>query len=149
MQTKVTPQTLETALVLAYRLGFLHARQNLATKADTLERGTVAGLCLMFPVHDAAPELLEALMGMLEWARRVKGLNPGPEIVQAMNAIARAAGPEEQPMKEKRPAGYVRVPAEEPGAGVSLRMQEVEIRAWADLYGYKLVRVAAGPEEQP
>jgi hypothetical protein len=38
----------------------------------------------------AAPELLEALKGMMEWARRVKGSNPGPEVFEASNAIAKA-----------------------------------------------------------
>ena len=40
----------------------------------------------------AAPELKSALEGMMEWARRVKGINPGPEILNAMNAIAKAEG---------------------------------------------------------
>jgi hypothetical protein len=40
----------------------------------------------------AAPEMLEALEDMLKWARRVKQLNPGPEIVNALNAIAKAKG---------------------------------------------------------
>lgn len=40
----------------------------------------------------AAPELLAALAGMLEWARRVKGRNPGPEIAEAQAAIAKAEG---------------------------------------------------------
>ena len=40
----------------------------------------------------AAPELLDALKGMLEWARRVKEKNPGQEIVNALNAVARAEG---------------------------------------------------------
>ncbi len=37
----------------------------------------------------AAPELLAALEGMMEWARRVKEKNPGPEIAKACNAIAK------------------------------------------------------------
>lgn len=40
----------------------------------------------------SAPELLEALVGMLEWARRVNGPNPGPEIRNAHAAIAKATG---------------------------------------------------------
>lgn len=40
----------------------------------------------------AAPEMLEALKGMLEWARRVKVRNPGMEVVTAMNAITKAEG---------------------------------------------------------
>ena len=40
----------------------------------------------------AAPELLEGLKGMLEWARRVKVSNPGPEIRNAIAAIAKAEG---------------------------------------------------------
>lgn len=40
----------------------------------------------------AAPELLAACKNMLEWARRVKQINPGPEIVNAINAIAKAEG---------------------------------------------------------
>ena len=42
----------------------------------------------------AAPELLEGLKGMLEWARRVKVSNPGPEIRNAIAAIAKAEGRE-------------------------------------------------------
>ena len=38
----------------------------------------------------AAPDLLAALQGMLEWARRVQERNPGMEIVAAHNAIAKA-----------------------------------------------------------
>jgi hypothetical protein len=45
----------------------------------------------------AAPELLEALKGMMEWARRVKGSNPGPEVFEASAAIAKATGEEVQP----------------------------------------------------
>ena len=40
----------------------------------------------------AAPAMYEALKGMLEWARRVKQNNPGPEVMDALNAIARAEG---------------------------------------------------------
>jgi hypothetical protein len=40
----------------------------------------------------AAPDLLRALEGMLEWARRVKQLNPGLEIANAMNAVNKAKG---------------------------------------------------------
>ena len=40
----------------------------------------------------AAPELLSALQGMMEWARRVKGCNPGPEPAAAHDAIAKATG---------------------------------------------------------
>lgn len=40
----------------------------------------------------SAPKLLEALQGMLTWARRVKELNPGPEVGQALSAIAEALG---------------------------------------------------------
>ncbi len=40
----------------------------------------------------AAPALLEACKGMLEWARRVKHANSGPEIAQAQAAITQAAG---------------------------------------------------------
>lgn len=35
-------------------------------------------------------ELVAALAGMREWARRVKGPNPGPEVVNAINALAHA-----------------------------------------------------------
>lgn len=44
------------------------------------------------PLLAAAPELLEALSGMLEWARRVKVANPGPEIAAALKAVAKAKG---------------------------------------------------------
>jgi hypothetical protein len=44
------------------------------------------------PVLAAAPEMLEALYGMLEWARRVTQANPGPEIATAIAAIAKAEG---------------------------------------------------------
>ncbi len=44
------------------------------------------------PLLAAAPELRDALAGMLEWARRVKGSNPGPEIGAALKAIAKAKG---------------------------------------------------------
>lgn len=40
----------------------------------------------------AAPELLAALNGMMEWARRVKASNPGAEIANARTAIALATG---------------------------------------------------------
>ncbi len=40
----------------------------------------------------AAPELLDALKGMLEWARRVKELNLGMEVFNATQAIAKAEG---------------------------------------------------------
>jgi len=40
----------------------------------------------------SAPELLSALKGMMEWARRVNVSNPGPEIVAAHNAISKAEG---------------------------------------------------------
>jgi hypothetical protein len=38
----------------------------------------------------AAPELLAALIGMREWARRVKGPNPGMEVYAAICAIEKA-----------------------------------------------------------
>ena len=38
----------------------------------------------------AAPDLLEALKGMLNWARRVQEPIPGPEIPRAHTAIAKA-----------------------------------------------------------
>ena len=38
----------------------------------------------------AAPELLEACKGMIEWARRAKQANPGMEIARAKAAIAKA-----------------------------------------------------------
>ena len=44
------------------------------------------------PLHADAPDLLAALEGMMAWARRVKGPNPGPEILNACNAIAKAEG---------------------------------------------------------
>ena len=37
-------------------------------------------------------DLLKALEGMLEWARRVKECNSGLEILNALNAIAKAEG---------------------------------------------------------
>lgn len=40
----------------------------------------------------AAPAMYEALQGMLEWARRVKQNNPGPEVMNALKAIAQADG---------------------------------------------------------
>jgi hypothetical protein len=40
----------------------------------------------------AAPDLLEALRGMLEWARRVEQRNPGPEVAHAATVIAKAEG---------------------------------------------------------
>ena len=40
----------------------------------------------------AAPDLLKALENMLEWARRVKERNSGLEILNALNAIAKAEG---------------------------------------------------------
>jgi hypothetical protein len=42
------------------------------------------------PLHAAAPDLLVALEGMLEWARRVTQRNPGMEVANAMNAITKA-----------------------------------------------------------
>ena len=36
--------------------------------------------------------LLEALKGMLLWVRRVEAVNPGIEIANAYNAIAKAEG---------------------------------------------------------
>jgi hypothetical protein len=46
----------------------------------------------------AAPELLEALKGMMEWARRVKGYNPGPEPSIVHSVIRKATtGAEVQP----------------------------------------------------
>lgn len=39
-----------------------------------------------------APAMYEALQGMLDWARRVNTLNPGPEILNALNVIAQAEG---------------------------------------------------------
>ena len=38
----------------------------------------------------AAPELLEACKGMVEWARRVKGSNCGPEVAKAIFVIDKA-----------------------------------------------------------
>ncbi len=38
------------------------------------------------------PELLPALEGMMAWAQRVHVSNPGPEILRACNAIAKARG---------------------------------------------------------
>lgn len=38
----------------------------------------------------AAPDLLEALKGMLDWARRVKEQNPGMEVLNACTAIKKA-----------------------------------------------------------
>ncbi len=35
-------------------------------------------------------DLLAALKGMLEWARRVKECNPGMEVANAVNAVSRA-----------------------------------------------------------
>jgi len=43
-------------------------------------------------IYKTAPELLGALEGMLDWARRVKTINPGMEIFNAMHAIAKAKG---------------------------------------------------------
>lgn len=40
----------------------------------------------------AAPDLLDALEGMMNWARRVNRPNPGPEIRNALAAIAKAKG---------------------------------------------------------
>ena len=40
----------------------------------------------------AAPAMYEALKGMLEWARRIKQNNPGPEVMNALKAIAQAEG---------------------------------------------------------
>jgi hypothetical protein len=40
----------------------------------------------------AAPEMLEALRGMMEWARRVKEINPGMEVFSAISAIRKALG---------------------------------------------------------
>jgi len=37
----------------------------------------------------SAPDLLKALQGMLNWARRVKEKNPGMEIFNAIQAIAK------------------------------------------------------------
>ncbi len=53
--------------------------------ANTRDKGTAAAIV-------ALPDLLHALQGMLNWARRVKGCNPGPEVVNACNAIAKAGG---------------------------------------------------------
>lgn len=38
----------------------------------------------------SAPDLLEACKGMLLWAQRVNGKNTGPEVMQAVTAIAKA-----------------------------------------------------------
>lgn len=38
----------------------------------------------------SAPDLAEALQGMLKWARRVRTLNPGPEILGAITALQKA-----------------------------------------------------------
>jgi hypothetical protein len=38
---------------------------------------------------DERAELITALNGMLDWARRVNTLNPGPEVVNACNALNR------------------------------------------------------------
>jgi hypothetical protein len=40
----------------------------------------------------AAPDILQALEGMLNWASRVKQLNPGLEIANALNAVNKAKG---------------------------------------------------------
>ena len=39
---------------------------------------------------NAHEELVEALRGMLEWARRVKEINPGPEVAKAVSALRKA-----------------------------------------------------------
>ncbi len=93
MEMKVTPQTLETALALAYRLGFKHARQKLATQADTFDEGTVDGLRLLFPVLDAAPELLAACRQMIDEHDAGTGSNPGELTWDTLrSSIARAVG---------------------------------------------------------
>lgn len=46
--------------------------------------------CARCIMEKAAPELLEALKGMLQWARRVKEKNPGMEVSNACQAIASA-----------------------------------------------------------
>ena len=40
----------------------------------------------------AAPDLYESLYGMLEWARRIKSINPGMEVSKALNALRKAEG---------------------------------------------------------
>lgn len=42
----------------------------------------------------AAPDLLAALKGIMEWARRVSVANPGMEVANAAAAIAKATGEE-------------------------------------------------------
>lgn len=49
----------------------------------------------VFRACNSHEELLSALKGMLEWARRVKGTNPGPEILNAINAVDKAEGNQE------------------------------------------------------
>ncbi len=39
---------------------------------------------------NAHEELVKALQGMMEWARRVKSINPGNEILNASNALLKA-----------------------------------------------------------
>lgn len=46
------------------------------------------------PLHASAPDLLEALKGILDWARRVRDINPGMEVSDALTAINKAEGNE-------------------------------------------------------
>ncbi len=61
---------------------------------DTWIAGTMMQADLPFIVQavNAHDELVAALEGMLEWARRVTQRNPGPEIVNACNALSKARG---------------------------------------------------------
>lgn len=52
-------------------------------------RGTAEGIVIGQLATERA-ELLEALKGMLEWARRVKVLNPGKEVAEAMRIVEKA-----------------------------------------------------------
>ena len=60
------------------------------------EEGMLSVVALCHPNNArliaAAPAMYEALQGMLDWARRVNTLNPGPEILNALNVIAQAEG---------------------------------------------------------
>lgn len=61
-----------------------HARKVLAEEmSDAYERGHAEGV----RIHS---DLLAACKGMLEWARRVKGCNPGLEVRNAVVAVANA-----------------------------------------------------------
>ena len=63
-----------------------------SVEASEITDGTWTGVVIPLRLAASAPDLLAALRGMLEWARRVHGPNPGPEVAAAVAAINLAEG---------------------------------------------------------